>query len=151
MYYTSFISLSQYDFQFFILLLYLSVYVILFLTLFWNYAIISSYIFYKGGIFTIYPLISLESERLDKQIKSLQAQLETFPDGDFFSNKNGNRYKWFHIKNGKKKYLTKNHQSLAEQLAIKKYLSLQLDDCIHEKMQLIFIYDIMFLQKQNSY
>ena len=80
----------------------------------------------------------LESQRLDKQIKSLQAQLKTFPDGDFFSNKNGNRYKWFHIINGKKKYLKKKDHSLAEQLAIKKYLSLQLEDCLHEKAAIDF-------------
>lgn len=87
---------------------------------------------------SLYPLICLESERLNKQINSLQAQLETFPDGDFFSNKNGNRYKWFYIQNGKKKYLDKSNQSLAEQLAIKKYLSLQLNDCIHEKNAIDF-------------
>ena len=80
----------------------------------------------------------MESQRLDKQIKSLQAQLETFPDGDFFSNKNGNRYKWFHLIDGKKKYLNKKDQSLAEQLAIKKYLSLQLEDCLHEKAAIDF-------------
>lgn len=80
----------------------------------------------------------LESQRLDKQIKSLQAQLKTFPEGDFFSNKNGDRYKWFHIIDGKKYYLKKKDHSLAEQLAIKKYLSLQLEDCIHEKNAIDF-------------
>lgn len=80
----------------------------------------------------------LESQRLDKQIKSLQAQLKTFPIGDFFANKNGNRYKWFHIIDGNKKYLKKKDHSLAEQLAIKKYLSLQLDDYLHEKAAIDF-------------
>lgn len=80
----------------------------------------------------------MESQQLDKQIQSLQAQLKTFPDGDFFSNKNGNRYKWFHLINGKKQYLKKKDRSLAEKLAIKKYLSLQLDDCLHEKAAIEF-------------
>lgn len=80
----------------------------------------------------------LESQRLDKQIESLQAQLKTFPDGQFFCNKNGKRYKWFHITDGKKKYLKKKDHSLAEQLDIKKYLSLQLDDCLHEKTAIDF-------------
>ena len=74
-----------------------------------------------------------ESQRLEEQIKTLQTQLKTYPPGEFFSNKNGNRYKWFHILNGQKNYLKKTEQTLAEQLAIKKYLSLQLEDCIHEK------------------
>ena len=80
----------------------------------------------------------MESQRLDKQIQALQAQIKAFPDGDFFSNKNGNRFKWFHVINGKKKYLKKNDHSLAEQLAIKKYLSLQLEDCLHEKEAIDF-------------
>lgn len=80
----------------------------------------------------------MESQRLTRQINSLQAQLKTYPDGDFFSNKNGNRYKWFHLINGEKHYLKKKDHSLAEQLAIKKYLSLQLEDCLHEKAAIDF-------------
>lgn len=79
-----------------------------------------------------------ESRRLDEQIKSLQAQLKTFPDGDFYCNKNGNRYKWFRVINGVKQYLKKSDHSLAEQLAIKKYLSLQLEDSLREKTAIDF-------------
>ena len=87
---------------------------------------------------TIHQCMCSESQRLDAQIKSLQAELKTFPDGDFFANKNGNRYKWFHIIDQKKNYLKKKDHSLAEQLAIKKYLSLKLDDCLHEKAAIDF-------------
>ena len=79
-----------------------------------------------------------ESQKLEEQISSLQAQLKTFPDGDFYCNKNGKRYKWFYILNGKKNYLKKIHQSLAEKLAVKKYLSLQLEDALHEKKAIDF-------------
>lgn len=68
----------------------------------------------------------------------MQAQLKSLPDGQLFCNKNGNRYKWFHSIENKRKYITKKDRSLAEQLAIKKYLSLQLDDCLHEKTAIDF-------------
>lgn len=68
----------------------------------------------------------------------MQAQLKSLPDGQLFCNKNGNRYKWFHIIDGSKKYLKKKDHSLAEQLAIKKYLSLQLEDYLQEKSAIDF-------------
>lgn len=80
----------------------------------------------------------LESERLDKQIKSLQAQLETYPDGDFYCSQNGKYYKWYHVIADKTFLLKKKQHFLAEQLAIKKYLSLQLQDCLHEKKAIDF-------------
>ena len=88
---------------------------------------------YKGGVATLYETMRLESQRLDKQIKSLQAQLKTFPDGDFYCTKNGKYYKWYQVISDKSLLIKKKFHSLAEQLAIKKYLSLQLDDCLHEK------------------
>lgn len=75
----------------------------------------------------------LEGQRLDKQIKSLQAQLKTFPDGDFYCTCNRKYFKWYHSLNGKSHYISKEDHSLAEQLAIKKFLSLQLNDCVREK------------------
>ena len=63
----------------------------------------------------------LESQRLDKQIKSLQAQLKTFPDGDFYCTKNGKYYKWYRVVADQTQLITKEFSSLAEKLAIKKY------------------------------
>lgn len=80
----------------------------------------------------------LESQRLDEQIISLQAQLKTYPDGNFYCSKNGKYYKWYHVIANKSKLIKKKFHSFAEQLAIKKYLSLQLDDCLHEKMAIDF-------------
>jgi len=80
----------------------------------------------------------LESQRLDKQIKSLQAQLKTFPDGDFYCTKNGKYYKWYRVVADQTQLITKEFSSLAEKLAIKKYLSLQLEDCLHEKSAIDF-------------
>lgn len=79
-----------------------------------------------------------ESQRLDELIKSLQAQLKTFPDGDFYCTRNRKYYKWYHSLNGKSRYIKKEDHSLAEQLAIKKFLLLQLDDCLHEKEAIEF-------------
>lgn len=92
----------------------------------------------KGGINTIYHAMCSESQRLDEQIKSLQAQLKTFPDGDFFCSQNNRYFKWYQVINAKSLYIKKSNHSLAEQLAFKKYLSLQLDDCLHEKNAIDF-------------
>lgn len=70
----------------------------------------------------------LESQRLDKQIKSLQAQLKTFPEGDFYCTCYRDYYKWYQSIGGKSQYIKKSNHSLAEKLAIKKYLSLQLEE-----------------------
>lgn len=80
----------------------------------------------------------LESQRLDKQIKSLQAQLKTFPEGDFYCTRNRNHFKWYRSIGGKSQYIKKSNHSLAEKLAIRKYLSLQLEDALHEKNAIDF-------------
>ena len=80
----------------------------------------------------------LESQKLDKQIQSLQAQLKTYPEGNFYCSKNGKYYKWYHVFANKALLIKKKFRPLAEQLAIKKYLSLQLNDCIHEKRAIDF-------------
>lgn len=80
----------------------------------------------------------LESQRLDKQIKSLQAQLKTFPEGDFYCTCYHDYYKWYQSIGGKSQYIKKSNHSLAEKLAIKKYLSLQLEDALREKTAIDF-------------
>lgn len=74
-----------------------------------------------------------ESKRLEEQIKSLEAQIAAFPEGDFFCTRNGNYYKWYQTHEKTQTYLSKKEKALAEQLATKKYLTLLSKELINEK------------------
>ena len=76
----------------------------------------------KGGIL-IYERMLSESIRLDKQISHLQNQLRSLPDGKLVCTKNQNRYKWYVSDGHKCTYIPKKNLSLAQQLAIKKFLT----------------------------
>lgn len=80
-----------------------------------------------------------ESEKLEEQINSLKFQLETYPEGSIFCSRNGNRYKWYHSVEGSiPAYIPKANKTFAQQLAAKKYLSLKLEDLLHEKRAIDF-------------
>lgn len=79
-----------------------------------------------------------ESKRLDKQITHLQEQLKNFPPGKLVCTRNQNRYKWYQSDGHKCTYIPKKNHLLAEKLAVKKYLSLSLDDLIAEKRAIQF-------------
>lgn len=81
----------------------------------------------------IYEKMLAESKHLESQIKSLESKLKKYPSGKLFCTKNGKHYKWY-LSDGKTQvYLPKNQRPLAEKMAMKKYLALSLEDCIHEK------------------
>jgi len=80
----------------------------------------------------------LESRRLDKQIKSLHSQIESLPEGKIICTPNGNGYKWYRSDGHKSVYIPKSERSLAEQLAVKKYLQQIEADCIQEKRAIEF-------------
>lgn len=69
---------------------------------------------------------------LESEIEHLQSELQKLPEGNFFISKNGNRYKWYRSISQKQIYIPKKEQSLAEHLALKKYLTLLLEDIQHE-------------------
>ncbi|MCI5870093.1 MAG: ATPase [Dorea sp.] len=81
----------------------------------------------------IYEQMLAECKRLEEQIESLKIELKKFPDGKIICTRNGKRYKWYLSNGSSCTYLPKSKRSLAEKLAAKKYLSLSLEDCIHEK------------------
>ena len=92
----------------------------------------------RRSLTTIYERILAEQKRLDKHILSLQEQLKAFPKGKLICASNENRCKWY-LSDGKHPvYLPKSKRFLAEQLAVKKYLTLQLEDAINEKRALDF-------------
>ncbi|MBO5159536.1 MAG: ATPase [Lachnospiraceae bacterium] len=85
-----------------------------------------------------YERMLAERNRLDSEIQELQTQLRQFPKGKLFCTKNRQYFKWY-ITDGKTQtYLPKKMRPLAEKLATKKYLSLLVEDLIHEKMAIEF-------------
>lgn len=92
----------------------------------------------KGGVYNIYERILSERNRLDKQINYLQHHLNSFPKGKLICARNENRYKWYISDGHTSTYLPKKERHLAEQLALKKYLSLLLKNYQQEKLALDF-------------
>lgn len=93
---------------------------------------------YKKGGILIYERMLSESFRLDKQISHLQHQLQSLPDGKLVCTKNQNRYKWYVSDGHKCTYIPKKNLSLAQQLAIKKFLTSTLEDTVAEKRAIQF-------------
>lgn len=79
-----------------------------------------------------------EYQHLEDKIELLQAQLKYLPDGKLICSHNHGRCKWYRSDGHKKTYIPKENRELAEQLAAKKYLMLQLDYLITEKRAIQF-------------
>ncbi len=90
-------------------------------------------IYVKEVIIIIYERMLAEHLRLEEQIRSLQSKLQTLPSGKIICTRNGNRYKWYQSDGHIPTYIPKKNRSLAEQLALKKYLTEQLKYLTHEK------------------
>ncbi len=81
---------------------------------------------------TIYERILAERKMLEEQVNSLESQLSNLPEGKLVCTRNDNRYKWYQSDGHKSIYIPKKNRELAEELAIKKYLTLQLKDVKQE-------------------
>ena len=92
---------------------------------------------YKGGTF-IYQKMLKESRRLDEQIKRLENIIEKLPAGKLIRGENGKYQQWFRSDGHVRTYISKKQKELIEKLAIKKYLSYQLEDCENEKRAIEF-------------
>lgn len=82
--------------------------------------------------------MKLEHLRISSQIKEIQNQLSTLPPGKLICCNTKSSCKWYHSDSHNKSYLPKSNHSLAEQLAIKKYLLLLLEDLENEKKAIEF-------------
>lgn len=81
----------------------------------------------------------LESQRLEKQINSLESQLKTFPEGKLVCTQlYDSYYKWYRSDGHKSVYIPRKERKLAEQLAVKKYKTAVLEDMKHEKRAIDF-------------
>lgn len=87
----------------------------------------------KGGYYVSYEKMVAEKSAVEQKIMLLEEELCEYPEGELQCVNNGSYTKWFHKLGKEKKYLPKEQKLLAQQLATKKYLSLQLNDLIQQK------------------
>ena len=94
----------------------------------------------------LYERMLAESKRLEKELESLQKQLNTLPEGKLISSKNGPYYKWYKSDGTNKIYIPHSNHELLTQLAQKKYLSALIHDLKNEKEAIDH-----YLSMHNSY
>ena len=79
-----------------------------------------------------------KNKKIEQKIKQIQTKLKKLPEGQLYCSSSGKYTKWF-CSNGKDQiYIPKKKRRLAEQLALKKYLTLQLKNLQHEKIAINF-------------
>lgn len=93
----------------------------------------------------IYERMLAEHKRLNEKLNTLKSQIQAFPEGKIFCTRTENRYKWYHSDGHTQTYIPKKERNFAEQLAIKKYLSHQYQDILHEKKAIEY-----YLRHHNS-
>ncbi len=89
-------------------------------------------------IFTIYEHMISESNKLQNKINLLESELNTLPAGKLVCSRNKDHFKWYQSDGHNKVYIPKKDHSLAEQLAVKKYLSLLLEELKSEQHAINF-------------
>ncbi len=89
--------------------------------------------------------ILAERKRLEAQIHSLKEQIAQLPDGKIICAHNGSQCKWYRSDGKNKTYIPKKNRVLAQQLAVKKYLTLQLEESQQELRAVDF-----YLRHHNS-
>ncbi len=87
---------------------------------------------------TLYKRILKEKQKLKTQIEQLQSELQTYPDGKLICCHHRNQCKWYQSDGHNRTYISKKNRTLAEQLAVKKYLSCMISDLSKEKRALDF-------------
>lgn len=81
-----------------------------------------------------YQKMLVQSQRLEAEIKATKELLKTFPEGEFFSFKNGKFYKWFYRIGKDRRIVKKEELKFAEKMAKKKFYSYKLAVIENEKM-----------------
>jgi len=80
----------------------------------------------------LHNIASDESKRLMKQIDAIQTQLQALPEGKLVCTRNGRHSKWYQSDGKHLSYIPKSNRQLAEQLAIKKYLTTLYKELLQE-------------------
>ena len=87
----------------------------------------------------IHARILKEFQQPEAEINRIQKKLETFPEGKLICCQSHNQCKWYCSDGHTKQYIPQKDLAFAEQLAYKKYLTLQLQDLTSEKMHYLII------------
>lgn len=87
----------------------------------------------EGG-FIIYHKLLNHQHFLEKQINILTQQIADFPEGKLIYTVNGKYDKWYKSDGHTKQYIPKKNRPLAEKLAYKNLLLLQLEALLQEKL-----------------
>lgn len=95
----------------------------------------------KGGRTTLYERILKEYQRLGEACEAIKRELSSLPEGKLICCHEGTKCKWYRSNGHKKVYLPKKEQTLAMQLARKKYLTLKAEELEKEKRALKFYLD----------
>jgi len=72
---------------------------------------------------TLHEKALKERTRLSAEIRSLEKQLASLPEGRLSTQQSNGYVKWFQVSDGHRKYIPKNEKTLAEDLAWKAYLN----------------------------
>lgn len=85
-------------------------------------------------IHKFYHMMLSEKRNLEEKIESVREQIRSLPAGNLICTRNGNHFKWYQSEGSKasSSYIPKSNRLLAEQLAAKKYLSLQEKELLQE-------------------
>lgn len=86
----------------------------------------------------LYDRIFKEYQNIQTQITSLEQKLKSFPKGKLICCHHGKHCKYYQSDGHTKTYIPKKNRSLAEQLAVKKYLSSILADLKQEQLAIEF-------------
>lgn len=86
----------------------------------------------------LYERMLTESRELEEKIHEVRERLKTLPEGNIFCTRNGNKYKWYHSDGKNQKYIPRKDRAYAEQLAVRKYLTYQMQDLQSEKKAVDF-------------
>lgn len=87
-----------------------------------------------------YDQAVVQRQKLEEKIQSLQLQLKELPEGKLTCSSNGKYCKWYQSDGHEQIYIPKKERQLAEQLAYKKYLSLQLKNALQELCAMDFYF-----------
>lgn len=79
-----------------------------------------------------------EGKKIEQKIRSLKKQLTKLPEGKLFISRSGKYTKWFRSDGKNQTYIPKQQRQLAEKLALKKYLLLQVKHLEQEQIAINF-------------
>lgn len=80
-----------------------------------------------------YLQLRKESQQLEREIKLIKAKIKKLPKGKLVFSHTGKYCKWYQSDGKNKIYIPKKSKQLAEELALKKYLFIQLEDISSRK------------------